>query len=144
VGNLCPRDLVDDTNARPCDLDLPPARVVRSSATEGDMYERFQCVGVVKKVRAGDCHVVGEVPGKVALVIEDPDAGGCLGYFPRDRRPKVGARVGARGAFVEIEVPLERLSPEEREALCGGTPVQFQLDVTEWSVVDDDYDPLFD
>lgn len=69
------------------------------------MSERFRWVGTVRKVRAGDGHVVGEVRDKVALVIQDPDAGECVGYFDRGRRPRVGARIGACGHFVVVDVP---------------------------------------
>lgn len=111
------------------------------------MSERFQWVGVVKKARPGDGHVVGEVPGKVALVLHDPEVGSeCLAYFPRDRRPKVGVRVGARGEYVQVDVPPEAIPPEDREWMVGPgcTAVQHQLDVAEWSVVSEDYDPFFD
>lgn len=104
----------------------------------------FRWVGYVRKVRAGDNHVVAEVPGKVPLVIEDVHAGECLGYFPRERRPRVGARVGARGEFVVVEVPREAIAPEDLERIGGGTPVQHQLDVAEWTQVSRDFDPLFD
>jgi hypothetical protein len=77
-------------------------------------------------------------------VIEDAHAGECLGYFPRERRPRVGARVGARGEFVVVEVPREAIAPEDLERIGGGTPVQHQLDVAEWTQVSRDFDPLFD
>lgn len=108
------------------------------------MAERFEWVGVVSKVRPGSRHVVGEVPGKVALVIADEELGECLGYFPRARRPRIGVRIGVRGPYVAMEVPLERIPPDEREGLFGGTPMQHQLDVEDWEEVDDDFDPLLD
>lgn len=114
------------------------------------MTQSFQCVGYVKTVRPTGGLVIGEVPGKVALVISDVDAGDTLGYFPRDRRPQVGARVGVLGTWVSMEVPLSALSAEALEDLsCGGrvpmgTPVQFQVDVDAWRVVSEDYDWLFD
>ena len=108
------------------------------------MTARFDCVGTIKKVRAGDGFVVGEVPGKIPLVIADPDAGDCLGYFSTARRPQVGTRIGARGTFVVMDVPLEAIPAEDRELAKLGKPVQHQLDVEQWSKVSDDYDPLFD
>jgi hypothetical protein len=108
------------------------------------MYERFSFVGYVKKVRAGDNHVVAEVPGKVALVIEDEFAGECLGYFSRERRPLVGARIGVRGEYVVVDVPLESIPPEDLERIGRGKPVQHQLDVADWTKVSRDYDPMFD
>lgn len=108
------------------------------------MVRRFEWVGTVRKARAGSGHVVGEVPGKVALVIADVHAGECLGYFPRERRPRLGARIGARGAFVVIDVPPEDVAPEPRELARGGTPVQHQLDVEDWTEVGEDDDWLFD
>lgn len=106
------------------------------------MSSRFEWVGVVSKVRPDGRHVVGEVPGKVALLIADEELGECLGYFPRARRPRLGVRVGVRGDYVVMDVPLERIPPEERAALWGGTPVQDQLDVEDWEEVDEDFDPL--
>lgn len=108
------------------------------------MSTRFEWVGTVRKVRAGDGHVVGETPGKIALVIADRHTGECLGYFSRERRPRVGARIGARGHFVVVDVPLEAIPPEDRWLARGGTPVQYQLDVAEWTVVSEDYDLYFD
>lgn len=108
------------------------------------MNERFNDVGTVRKVRPGDGHVVAEVPGKIALVMVDPYAGERLGYFSRERRPKVGARIGARGDDVVVDVPPEAIAPEDRELARLGKPIQFQVDVTEWTVVSDDDDPLFD
>lgn len=108
------------------------------------MNERFEYVGTVRRVRPGDGHVVAEVPGKIALLLVDPYAGEHLGYFARERRPKVGVRIGARGEHVVVDVPPEALAPEDRELARLGQPIQFQLDVTEWTVVSDDYDPLFD
>ncbi len=107
--------------------------------------DRFQKVGRIQKVRAGDRHVVGESPGKIPLVIACDEAGDMLGYFPEGRRPRVGTRVGARGDYVVMDVPLERIPEDERGPLTPGCkPVQYQLDVTEWEVVSDDYDWLFD
>ncbi|MCW8137579.1 MAG: hypothetical protein KIT58_01595 [Planctomycetota bacterium] len=110
------------------------------------MVRRFEWVGTVRKARAGSGHVVGEVPGKVALVIADVHAGECLGYFPRERRPRIGARIGARGAFVVMDVPPEQVAPEDRDwaLLPGCQPVQHQLDVEDWTEVGEDYDWLFD
>lgn len=58
----------------------------------------FLWVGRVRKVRPGDHHVVGEMPGKVALVIDCEDESGeqVLGYFAETRRPK--ARASAHAA----------------------------------------------
>lgn len=107
------------------------------------MARRFDRVGTIRKVRAGDPYVVGEVPGKIPLVIADEEVGDwILGYFPRERRPQVGARIGARGQYVVMDVPLERIPPEEREWIGNGNPVQFQLDVEEWAKVSEDYDPF--
>jgi hypothetical protein len=114
------------------------------------MSERFDYVGYVKKVREGDRHIVANVPGKVALVISDMHAGDMLGYFPQDRRPKTGVRIGATGTWVQVEVPLSALDSEELADLCAGgdtptgTPLQSQLDVNGWSRVSEAYDPLFD
>ena len=114
------------------------------------MNDRFQYVGYVKKVTTRGRHVVADLPGKIALVISDMHAGDMLGYFPTDRRPRVGARVGVQGTWVEVEVPLALLDSEELEDLCCGgdtpvgTPLQSQIDVGTWSAVSEDYDPLFD
>lgn len=116
---------------------------------EARSTDRFQWVGRVRKVRPGDHHVVGEVPGTVALVIDCEDESGeeMLGYFPEARRPKIGTRLGARGHFVVIDVPHESIPPEDRELLGpleGCQVVQHQLEVTDWQVVSEDYDWLFD
>lgn len=111
---------------------------------------RFQWVGRIRKVRPGDHHVVGEVPGKVALVIDCEDESGeeMLGYFAETRRPTIGARVGARGHYVVMDVPDEQIPPEDRELLgslgAGCQVQQHQLDVSDWQVVSDDFDRLFD
>lgn len=110
----------------------------------------FQWVGRIRKVRPDDHHVVDELPGKVALVMdcEDESGGQMVGYFPETRRPRIGARVGARGHYLVIDVPHETIPPEERELLGplgpGCQVVQHQLDVSDWQLVSDDYDWLFD
>lgn len=106
---------------------------------------RYTFVGTIRKVRPGDPHVVGEIPGKIALVIDGEVDGELLGYFPSERRPRVGTRVGVHGQYVVMDVPLERIPLDERGPLFPGCkPVQHQLDVTDWNVVSDDYDFLFD
>lgn len=105
---------------------------------------RYRAVGTIRKVRLGDHHVVGEIPGKVALVIVG-EADDMLGYFPEARRPRVGTRVGAHGQHVEMDVPLAKVPLEDRKHLGPGCrAVQHQLDVTDWEVVSDDHDWLLD
>ena len=97
-------------------------------------------------MRTGDGHVVADnVPGKVPLVISDPDVGDRLAYFPKERRPTIGVRLGARGHWVVMDLPLAEIPPEDLKLLVGvGKPVQFQLDVDGWTKVSEEYDWLLD
>lgn len=104
------------------------------------MDAEFAYVGYVEQPAKHPYLVVEARPGMIPLALVNDEAGNMLGYFPEDRRPKVGTRVGVQGSWVKAEVPLAPLSPGERRP--PGKPVQFQLEVESWTPVSADYDPL--
>ncbi|MBL4846951.1 MAG: hypothetical protein JKY65_15635 [Planctomycetes bacterium] len=105
----------------------------------------YQHVGVVRSVRSTDRFMVGEVPGKIAMVISDLEAGDMLAYFALGRCPQTGTRVGAIGGWVQMTEPATREnSPPGYPMSPGGQRCETQLDVLAWQRVAEAYDWLLD
>jgi hypothetical protein len=105
----------------------------------------YQYVGHVRHVRPSDPFMIGEVPGKIAMVVNDLDAGETLVYFARDRRPQVGTRVGAFGEWVQMTEPATvENSPPGYPLTPTSLRCEHQLDVMAWKRVSEGYDWLMD
>ncbi|MEZ6187511.1 MAG: hypothetical protein R3F62_21195 [Planctomycetota bacterium] len=107
--------------------------------------------GVVHKIRPAMKLFPGELEGRVALAIVTEYGDTIVAYFPRDRRPKVGTRVGLKGTWLSVDLELEDVLLRAEGCACcealatlGEQHVDFQLDVESWQVVGPSFDFLLD
>lgn len=102
---------------------------------------QFVYAGRVRRLRPRDTFMVGEVPGKIPLVVCDPDIGPVLAYFDAKRRPKVGIKLGVRGTWVQMSEPATfENTPPGFPISAGMRCVQDQVDVEGWTRVSESYD----
>lgn len=91
----------------------------------------YELVGWVGRELVAAGHMIGKVPGKQAVFIDDEFGDQHVAYCARV--PALGTRVGLRGTWVQIA---------RRRTEPGARQVQFQLSVRSWEVVPDGYDVL--
>lgn len=108
-------------------------------------FKDFKYVGRVRRVRPEDSFLVSPLAGELPLVICDPDAGPMLAYFDAKRRPKVGTKVGVCGNWIETGEPATVHNTPPGFPLFPGTRrVEFQVQVTNWVRVSEDFDWLME
>lgn len=101
----------------------------------------FNYGGRVRNLRPEDSFKLGEIGGKVPLVICDPDVGPVLAYFDPARRPRVGMRVGAVGHWIRMSGSATTENSPPGFPVCSSLNwVQIQLDVLAWQRLSANYD----
>jgi len=106
-----------------------------------EMTRQFLYVGHVRRLRPRDKFLVGEVPGKIPLVVCDLEIGPVLAYFDAARRPKAGTKLGVRGSWVHMSEPATLENTPPGFPISAGTRfLEDQVDVESWTRVSESYD----